>query len=168
MSGRTLVAGVGNIFLGDDAFGVEVARRLAEEPLPEGVRVEDFGIRGVHLAYELLNGYDALILLDAAPRGGEAGTVYVIDADLDAAATPEGPRGGAPVAPGALLDAHDLSPDAVLALLKSLGGEVGRIHVVGCEPERVTEHMGLSAAVAGAVDEAVRAVRSLLTREVRT
>ncbi|MFD0775149.1 hydrogenase maturation protease [Streptomonospora algeriensis] len=166
MSNGTLVAGVGNVFLGDDAFGVEVARRLAEQPLPAGVRVEDFGIRGVHLAYELLNGYDALILVDAAPRGGEAGTVYVIEADLDSAAAADAQQH--PAAPGALLDAHDLSPDAVLALLKSLGGEVGRIHVVGCEPERVAEHMGLSEPVSDAVEEAVRAVRSLLNREERT
>ena len=79
MSGRVLVAGVGNIFLGDDGFGVEVARRLAGERLPEDVRVADFGIRGVHLAYELLDGYDTAILVDAAPRGGQPGTLYVIE-----------------------------------------------------------------------------------------
>lgn len=161
MSGHTLIAGVGNVFLGDDGFGVEVARRLAAEPLPEGVHVRDFGIRGVHLAYELLNGYETLILVDAAPRGGEPGTVYVIEVDPE-----EAPAAG-PEGPGPLMDAHDLSPDTVLALLKTLGGEVAAIRVVGCEPDRVEEHMGLSGPVAGAVERAVRAVRELATAKGR-
>ena len=147
---RVLVAGAGNIFLGDDGFGVEVATRLAREPLPDGVHVEDFGIRGVHLAYTLLDGYDALILVDATPRGGEPGTVYVIRADLDAADRP-----------AEVMDAHDLAPEAVLALLDRLGGHLDACYVVGCEPAG-TEGIGLSVPVAAAVDTAVARVRALI------
>jgi hydrogenase maturation protease len=149
-----LVAGVGNIFLGDDGFGVEVAARLAAHPgppLPEGVRVRDFGIRGMHLAYELLDGYDGLILIDAVARDGEPGTVYVIEPDLDDLPASESPA----------MDAHSMSPDTVFALLKALGGNVKDIYVVGCEPADLSERMGLSPAVASAVDDAVRVVREL-------
>jgi hydrogenase maturation protease len=146
---RVLVAGAGNIFLGDDGFGVEVAARLAREPLPDGVEVEDFGIRGVHLAYTLLDGYDVLILVDAVPRGDEPGTVYVIRADLDAPAPPE------------VMDAHDLAPETVLALLTRLGGRLDACYVVGCEPAG-TEGIGLSEPVAAAVDTAVARVRALV------
>jgi hydrogenase maturation protease len=146
----TLVAGVGNIFLGDDGFGVEVARRLALAPLPAGTRVRDFGIRGVHLAYELLEGYETLILVDTLMRGEAPGTLYVFEPDLDAPAP----------APG--LDGHGLNPAAVLALVKTLGGTVGRTLVVGCEPADMEERIGLSAQVALAVDEAVRLVRRLV------
>jgi hydrogenase maturation protease len=152
MSRKVLVAGVGNIFLGDDGFGVEVARRLAMTTLPDGVKVADFGIRGVHLAYELCDGYDTAILVDAAPRGGEPGTVYVIEPDAvgtgDEAAT--------------LLDAHGMQPDAVLGLLSVLGGQVRQVYVVGCEPDSVEERMGLSDSVERAIDDAIRAVRDLL------
>ncbi|MGH3327827.1 MAG: hydrogenase maturation protease [Streptomycetales bacterium] len=153
---RVLVAGVGNIFLGDDGFGVEVARRLAAEPLPEGVEVADFGIRGVHLAYQLLDGYDLLILVDAVTRGEEPGTVYVIEPDLDAI-EPVGPD-----AEGPPIDAHGMAPDAVFALLKTFGGSVDRVLVVACEPTDVEERMGLSPPVAGAVDRAIGAVLDLL------
>src|SRR6185436_9245470 len=119
-SPRTLVACVGNIFLGDDAFGVEVARRLAGQATPEGVRVADFGIRGVHLAYEMAEkSYETVILVDAAPRGGEPGTVYLIEPDLD--------RLGEPL-PGAA-DAHGMDPQTVFALLETLGGKPGRVLV---------------------------------------
>jgi hydrogenase maturation protease len=158
MSPRMLVAGVGNVFLGDDGFGVEVARRLAGERLPGWVRVADFGIRGVHLAYEMLEGYEAVILVDAAPRGEAPGTVYVIEPDLDA--RPAGFPG--PAEPGVLVDAHGMEPDAVFALLKALGGDIPELLVVGCEPAEVTERMGLSPAVAGAVDQAVAVVRELI------
>ncbi len=150
MSGRLLVAGVGNIFLGDDGFGCEVARRLAGQPCPAGVRVADFGIRGLHLAYELLDDYATAILVDAAPRGGAPGTLYVIE--------PEPFSGGA----GAPLDAHGFDPVAVLAMVTALGGQVGRVLVVGCEPATVEEGIGLSPPVAAAVDEAVRVVRDLV------
>jgi len=150
MTAKVLVAGVGNIFLGDDGFGVEVASRLEREQLPPGVRVHDFGIGGVHLAFELLDGYDVAILVDAMPRGGEPGTVYVIEPEVDGR-TSEG-----------LVDAHGLEPEAVLALLERLGGGVDRVLIVGCEPATVDEGMGLSTPVAGAVDEAVGVVHSLI------
>jgi hydrogenase maturation protease len=148
---KVLVAGVGNIFLSDDAFGVEVANRLGQEPMPPGVKVADFGIGGVHLAFELLEGYDAAILVDAVPRGGEPGTVCVIEPEVDGAQC-EG-----------LVDAHGLDPESVLTLLDRLGGAVGRLLIVGCEPASVEDGMGLSPPVAAAVDEAVDVVRSLVS-----
>ncbi|HET6751562.1 MAG TPA: hydrogenase maturation protease [Actinomycetes bacterium] len=155
---RVLVAGVGNVFLGDDAFGVEVARRLAAEDLPDWVRVADFGIRGVHLAYELLEGYETAILVDAAPRGQAPGTVYVIEPDLNG----NGPPAAAPAEQGVLVDGHGMEPDAIFALLQALGGDLPRLLVVGCEPAEVAEGMGLSAPVAGVVGEAVAVVRELI------
>lgn len=154
MSGRVLVAGVGNIFLGDDGFGVEVARRLADQQLPEGVEVADFGIRGVHLAYQLLEGYDLAILVDASARGGEPGSLYVIEPT---------PGDG-----DVLLDGHGMQPAAVLGLLEALGGPVGRVLVVGCEPAEVGERIGLSEPVGRAVGEAVRLVRELVTQASAT
>lgn len=154
---RVLVAGVGNVFLGDDGFGVEVARRLAEENLPDGVRVADYGIRGVHLAFELCEGYDTAILIDAAPHGEAPGTVSVLEPELAAAAS--GTHGAAAVG---MLDGHGMEPDAIFGLLATLGGHVGRVLVVGCEPGDVSERMGLSAPVAAAVDEAVRVVQELV------
>src|ERR1700687_6162065 len=122
MSRKVLVAGVGNIFLSDDGFGVEVARRLSSVALPEGVKVVDFGIRGIHLAYELLDGYETAILVDAARRGGQPGTLYVIEPPLD----PGNEQSAA------LLNAHGMQPDAVLGLLGVLGGHVQHVIVVGC------------------------------------
>ncbi len=158
---RTLVAGIGNIFMSDDAFGAEVAQRLLTdgEPIPEGVKVVDFGIRGIHLAYELLDGYDCAILVDATEQGGEPGTVYVMEPDLDNIATESG------LAEAGIADAHGMDPLSVLALLRSLGGEVDRLLVVGCEPETTEDGMGLSEPVTAAVDEAVKAVRELLRTE---
>lgn len=152
---RVLVAGVGNIFLGDDGFGVEVATRLAGQPVPAGVRVADYGIRGLHLAYELLDGYDGLILVDAVSRGDRPGTVYVIEPDL-----------GAPPVPGEApaMDAHSMSPDTVFALLRTLGAELAQVYVVGCEPADLTEHIGLSGQVAAAVPVAVATVLELAGR----
>jgi hydrogenase maturation protease len=142
MSGHTLVAGIGNVFLSDDAFGVEVARRLAGRSLPEGVRAEDYGIRGLHLAYELLEGYDTLVLIDAVPIGQPPGTLAVIEPEVDADI-------GVPV-----VDAHTMNPDVVLATLARLGGSVGRTVIVGCQPADLREGMGLSPAVAEVVDDA--------------
>ena len=156
---RVLVAGIGNIFLGDDGFGVEVANRLAGTELPEGARVEDFGIRGVHLAYELLDGYDALVLVDAVPMGQEPGTVALIEPDLDSLASADDDEAGA----GAAMDAHSMNPAVVLGMLGSMGGEVGRVVVVGCEPSMIEEGIGLSAPVAAAVDRGVEAVLDVLT-----
>jgi hydrogenase maturation protease len=148
MTGRTLVAGIGNVFLSDDAFGVEVANRLVGRDLPEGVRVEDFGIRGIHLAYELLEGYDALVLVDAVPMGEPPGTLALIAPDTD---TGPGPP-GAEYVPA--VDAHTMSPDVVLTTLARLGGSVERIVIVGCQPADLQEGMGLSPAVEAAVDAA--------------
>jgi len=152
MKKRTLVAGIGNVFLGDDGFGVEVATRLLRHTLPDGVRVVDAGIRGRDLAYELFEGgYDTAILVDAAARGGAPGTVYVIE--------PEPPRTGNAPAP---VDAHAINPEATLAIVQALGGVSTRILIVGCEPANVDEGIGLSVPVAAAVDQAVGVVRELL------
>jgi hydrogenase maturation protease len=150
---RTVVAGIGNIFLGDDAFGVELARRLGKEQLPEGVTVTDYGIRGMHLAYDLLEiAPDTTILLDAVSRGDEPGTVYVLEI---------GSGDVAEIAPAAV-DAHGMAPDAVLALLDNLGGSAGRTLLVGCEPASTEEGIGLSPTVAAAVEKAVGVVLDLL------
>jgi hydrogenase maturation protease len=152
---RMLIAGVGNIFLGDDGFGVEVAKRLAAETLPDWVRVTDFGIRGIHLAYELLdNDYETMILVDATPRGGEPGTVYLIEPDLDRF---ESDSYGSP-------EAHGMHPEAVFGLLKTLGGRPGRVWIVGCEPAQTAEMIGLSAPVIQAVEEAVKLIIKIVQR----
>jgi hydrogenase maturation protease len=155
-----LVAGLGNVFLGDDGFGVEVVRRLAAEPQPDGVRVADFGIRGLHLAYELLDGYDTAVLVDATPRGGTPGELHLIEVGRDDLPPPA--TSDELVAQGAVLDAHGMSPDAVLALLVTLGGTPGRVLVLGCEPGVVREEMGLSPPVAAAVDVALAELRTLI------
>jgi len=162
MSARTLVAGVGNIFLADDGFGVEVARRLSAETPPDGVEIADFGIRGVHLAYQLLEGYDTLILIDAVSRGEPPGTLFVIEPDDGAAAAAPFP-GAEPPAAASLGDAHGLDPGSVLAIVHRLGGRPPRLRLVGCEPAEITERIGLSEIVAGSVEPAVRLVRSLLS-----
>ena len=156
MEHRILIACVGNIFLGDDAFGVEVARRLAGRPKPDGVRVVDFGIRSYDLAYALMDNWDLAILVDAVPRGGQPGTIYVIEPELPGADIPQAPA----------LDAHTMNPVAVLQMVAMLGGEVKRILVVGCEPSVVDPEvagMELSAPVLEAVDEAVRVIDELIT-----
>jgi hydrogenase maturation protease len=149
---RTLVAGVGNVFLRDDAFGVEVVRLMAGHPVPEGVQIRDYGIRGVHLVYDLLNGCDLFVLVDAAARGEAPGTVSVIEAELPDAASLASP----------VIDAHSLAPDDIFALLASLGGRPGRSVVVACEPADVSEGMGLSEPVREALPHAVRAVEDIL------
>jgi hydrogenase maturation protease len=155
MSGRTLVAGVGNVFLRDDAFGVEVVRLLAGRPPQPGVLIKDFGIRGVHLVYELLDGYDLFVLIDAAPRGEAPGTVTVLEVELP---SPE-------ELPQPVIDAHSLTPDAIFGLLASLGGHPGRNIVVACEPADVDPGMGLTEAVQAALPHAVRAVEDILAEE---
>jgi hydrogenase maturation protease len=157
---RTLVACLGNIFLSDDGFGVEVARRLAHEDLPDGTRVTDYGIRGMHLAYDLAEGWDATILVDTAQRGGEPGTVYVIEPEHQ---PPTGAGGTPPsLTESMLFDPHGMQPDAMLGMTGMLGAEAGRVLVVGCEPASVAEGMGLSEPVAAAVDEAARVVMDLV------
>jgi hydrogenase maturation protease len=152
---RILVAGVGNIFMGDDGFGVEVVRRLADRPMPAGVRVVDFGIRGLDLTYALLDAYDAVILVDAVPRGEPPGTLYVLEPE------PAEDSGDMPA-----MEGHNLDPAKVLRFAAALGGRVKRMLVVGCEPEPLAEaddmRMGLSEAVGAAVDEAVAMVESLV------
>ena len=158
---RVLVAGLGNIFFSDDGFGVEVAQRLASRSLPDHVKVEDFGIRGVHLAYELLDGaYDTTILVDASPRGGAPGTVYLIEPDLDDIG-----KGDDTDSFGGPGDAHGMNPGAVLAMVASLGGAPKRVLVVGCEPASTEEGMGLSDVVASAVDEAMALIVDVVERE---
>jgi hydrogenase maturation protease len=155
---RVLVAGVGNIFLGDDGFGVEVARRLGDEPVAPDVTIADFGIRGVHLAYELLEGYDTLVLIDAVSRGDPPGTVSVIQATTD-------PADGDGVL--AAMDAHGMNPGAVLAMVGDLGGQVGQVLVVGCEAASLDHGIGLSAPVTAALPAAVEAVRELIDTLVK-
>jgi hydrogenase maturation protease len=157
---RVLVAGIGNIFLGDDGFGVEVVRRLAEVELPEWVRVCDYGIRGMHLAYDLVGGeYDLTIMVDATNRGDPPGTGYVIE--LDTAPPAERPPADAGIA-AQFMDAHGMQPDVVLNLVNLLGGEVGRVLLVGCEPAELDHRMSLSPPVEQAVDGAVAAVVDLI------
>jgi len=163
---RTLVAGVGNVFLGDDGFGVEVARRLMARPQPDGVEVSDFGVRGVHLAYELLDGCDLLVLVDAAPRGEPPGTLSLVDLGPvpRRGAEADGP-GAADPDPGemsVLMNAHGMQPDAVLTLVEALGGSVGRTILVACEPQDLSDLAELSPEVGGALDEAVHLVERLV------
>ncbi len=157
MNGRVLVAGIGNIFLGDDAFGVEVVNRLALRDLPENVCLADYGIRSYDLAYALMEEWDLVILVDALPRNGDPGTIYVLEPTLPA---------GTQAPPS--LDAHTMNPVAVLQLVSALGGKVGNMLVVGCEPKSVDPdeagNIGLSESVSAAVDEAVRIIQGLISR----
>ena len=156
MSGRILVAGIGNIFLADDGFGCEVVRRLAERELPENVEVRDFGIRGMDLAYALMDPYEAVVFVDAVPRGEEPGTVYLIEAEV--------PEEGE-----VALDTHGMDLVNVIRLARVLGAEIPRTLVVGCEPKVVLSGeqyddmlMELSAPVEAAVEEAAKLVQSLV------
>jgi hydrogenase maturation protease len=153
MTGTVLVAGIGNIFLSDDGFGPEVARRLARREVPEGVTVVDYGIRGMHLAYDLLDGYAGLVIVDAMPRGGDPGDLVVLQVG------PEDLGNGE-------FDAHGMAPVAVLGSLATMGGELPPTYVVGCEPADLHEGMGLTAPVEAAVDRAVDAVIAVLTTEL--
>lgn len=148
---RVLVAGIGNVFFGDDGFGCEVAQVLAREPQAPGVKVEDFGIRGLHLAYELLAGYDRALLIDAAPRGQAPGTLYVIEPEDEAGAEPP--------------DAHRMDVQNVFAFLRLLGGAPPPLTLVGCEPAALVPEMGLSPAVERAVEPAAALVRRLLAEQ---
>ena len=151
---RILVAGIGNVFLRDDAFGIEVTRRLLDDVASPGVRIADFGIRRLHLAYELLQGaYDLTIVVDAIPRRGAPGTLYLLEPDFNSL----------PVPPPE--DKHTMSPEAVFGELRLLGGHAGRVLVVGCEPATVKEGVGLSSEVKDAIGEAVQMVRELIQRE---
>lgn len=167
---RILIVGIGNIFLGDDGFGVEVAHYLMNLTYPPGVQVSDFGIRGVDLAYTLLDDYDVLILIDAIPRGGVPGTLYLIEPDLSGF----NPERGAEAGRNAL-DAHSMDPVKVLAFARTLGANPCQTLLVGCEPtpfgsgELYAEmQVGLSEPVQAAVDEAVKMVNSLIEQLLHT
>jgi hydrogenase maturation protease len=156
-----LVACVGNIFLSDDGFGVEVAATLSRTPMPLGAKVVDFGIRSVHLVYELLEGYDVLVVVDTvAQQKGPPGTLYVIEPDLPA------PHERADPLPEVMLDPHDLTPGGVMSLVPTLGGAVDRILVVGCQPAVLDDGIGLSPAVQAAVQPAADLVRDVVRREL--
>jgi hydrogenase maturation protease len=156
---KILIAGIGNIFLGDEGFGVEVASRLASQSSPPGVRVADFGIRGFDLAYALMEGYETTILVDAYPGEGEPGKLFVVEPDLDDLNSAGAAQG--------FIEPHAMNPLSVLRMAKSMGGELKRVLLVGCVPATLGPEegqMGLSEPVAAAVDEAVRLVGSLVTR----
>ncbi|MEV6862483.1 hydrogenase maturation protease [Streptosporangium subroseum] len=153
---KILVAGVGNVFLSDDGFGVAVVKRLADADLPDDVTVADFGIRGIHLAYELTGGaYDSVILVDAVSRHSPPGTLYVLKPLTSGCAA-------------SFVDAHDMTPEMVLALAGTLGGETGRVLLVGCEPADISPGMELSAPVAEAVDAAAELVLELIDQQIAT
>jgi hydrogenase maturation protease len=156
-----LVAGIGNIFLGDDAFGVEVAQKLLRRPRRPGVRIEDFGIRGLDLVYALTDGCQAAILIDAVPRGdGLPGTLYVLEPNLDWSddSPPQ-------------IEAHAMDPVKVLRTAVAMGACPKQVFIVGCEPSEVSggeddgeQPLGMSPPVAAAVDEAVAMVESLVEK----
>jgi hydrogenase maturation protease len=162
---RVLVAGVGNVFLGDDGFGVEVVRRLAGRELPDGVEVADFGIRGMDLAYALQDDYEVVIFVDATPRGEEPGTVYLIEPEIEEDGEVS-------------LDTHGMDPVKVMKLARTLGARPTRTLVVGCEPQVLVSGenyedmlMELSEPVRAAVEEAVKLVESLveeINKEVKS
>ncbi len=153
MNQRILVAGVGNIFLGDDAFGVEVIRELTLRPVPGAVCVKDFGIRSYDLAYAIMDGYETTILVDATPRGQAPGTLYLIEPDVEGIDRPGN------------VDAHSMDPVAVLQLIQALGGRPGKLYLVGCEPGVLeTDEIGLSPSVRAAVPQAVKMIESLVCR----
>src|SRR4051812_2524247 len=151
MEKQILVAGVGNAWLQDDAFGGEVARRMEKQGVPSGVTVMDFGTGGLDLAYEVMRGYDALVLIDVSRQGGEPGTLYVMEADENEVM--------AGIEDGQVLNPHGMDPQTVLRFVKTLGAWPGKVVVVACEPA-VVEEMGmeLSDAVRGAVQGAVKVV----------
>jgi hydrogenase maturation protease len=159
---RILIACIGNIFLGDDGFGTEVARRLAGRPLAPGVTLKDFGIRGLDLTYALLDPHELVILVDACPRGGEPGSVYLVEPDPIESNTPG----------GAHLETHAMNPMHVLRAVKSMGGAPGRILIVGCEPAEIGSDeegkLGLSDPVEAAVDEAIALIETLIDTLIDT
>ena len=157
---RVLIAGIGNIFLGDDGFGCEVARRLQLRSWPAEVRVRDFGIRGFDLAFALLDGYETAVLIDAVPRGGTPGTLYKIEPNLDEVDELK--------ADSQMVETHGMNPLKVLAMVKSMGGQFEEVLIVGCEPTIVSPEgeMGLSPSVAAAIPEAVRMVESIVAEKL--
>jgi hydrogenase maturation protease len=156
---RVLIAGIGNIFLGDDGFGIEVARHLADSKLPDEVRVVDFGIRGLDLAYALQDGYEATILIDAFPHGKAPGTVSVVEPNLNGLESGQ--------EQGGFIEPHGMNPMNVLRMAKAMQAPLNHILLVGCEPAYLggeDGHMGLSEPVQAGVSEAVKATQSLVER----
>jgi hydrogenase maturation protease len=153
VSDRVLVAGIGNVFLTDDGFGSEVARRLAAAPMPDAVRVVDYGIRGMHLAYDLLDGYAGLVVIDALPGKGMPGELSVLEVGPDDLGEGE-------------LDAHGMAQVAVLASLGQLGGSLPPTYIVGCQPADIGEGMGLTPHVAAAVEPAIDLVYEVLSEHL--
>ena len=147
---RILVAGIGNIFLGDDGFGSEVVRHVPVQQDTAGVRVVDYGIGGMHLAYDLLEDWDALVIVDAIPSRGSPGALHVFEADHESPSAT------------AALDGHSMDPAAVFASLKALGGRPPYTVVIGCEAGSVDDGIGLTEAVAGAVPRAIRTVAEVV------
>jgi hydrogenase maturation protease len=153
---RVLIAGIGNIFMGDDAFGCEVTQRLMQRRWPDDVKIVDFGIRGLDLAYALMDAHETTILVDATPQGSTPGTVYVMELTPDDAGEAS-----------AFLDAHSMHPLNVLRMVRTLGGVPGRILLVGCEPAELgdewEETMGLSEPVLAAIDIAIQRIETLVS-----
>jgi len=163
VSKSVLIAGIGNIFNGDDSFGVAVAHRLSSWACPEGVRIVDFGIRALDLAFAFLDGYDLTILVDATSQGGAPGTLYIIEPNIDGLAGNHA---------DALVNSHGLDPVKVLALAKSMGAQFQRILLIGCEPLTVGEEEGgimkLSEVVDASVDRAAGMIKELVDEFERT
>jgi len=152
-----LVAGIGNIFLGDDAFGVEVVKRLAARKLPPAVHVADFGIRGFDLVYALQDGYETTILVDACPQGKPPGTIFVIAPDLNQAGASQ----------QSVVETHGMNPMNVIRMAKAMNAPLKRLLVVGCEPETLggeEGQMGLSGPVEAALDEAAQVIENVVKR----
>jgi len=152
---RILIAGIGNIFFGDDGFGVEVVRQLQGQRLPSGAQAVDYGIRSYDLAYGITDGYDAVIFVDATPRGGKPGTLYVMELDLS----------NLPDADDAPFNGHSLNPVAVLQMVRSCGAKVGRMYLVGCEPATLDCEeglIGLSPEVSAVIGQAQEMILSLV------
>jgi hydrogenase maturation protease len=150
---RILVAGIGNIFMGDDAFGVEVVNELVRRDLPDGVFARDFGIRSYDLAYAMMDGYDVTILVDAASRGQPPGTIYLLEPDLS----------GLDDLQDESVNAHSMNPVRVLQMLRTFGTRPGRLYLAGCEPGVLeTEEIGLSEPVRAAIPQTVAMIESLI------
>ncbi len=153
---KILVAGIGNIFMGDDAFGCEVVKKLAVRALPADVRLVDYGIRGLDLTYALLDHPDLTILIDAIHRGGAPGTLYTIEPEVDSGSD-------------GMMDTHSMDPVRVLQAARTMGGGAGRVLLVGCEPGDLggeEGRMGLTPPVAAAIDEAANMVEELIQKEL--
>jgi hydrogenase maturation protease len=164
MKPSILIAGIGNIFLGDDAFGVEAVRALAGTKLPDEVAIVDFGIRGFDLAYALLDQWDTVILVDALSRGDAPGTLYTLEPDMKLLQDPQSAQ--------TILNPHGMDPVSVLRLASSMGEVAANIYVVGCEPEdfgdELEGRMGLSETVQSSIAEVVEMISRMIERILAT